>query len=50
MEEIRHIGKRLVRNRVGILAEVKTCHVAATYYSDGEWKTTTTVIKFIKNR
>ena len=38
--------RRLRRNRVGILAEVKTCKVPAVYWSDGEWKPTTAVIKF----
>jgi hypothetical protein len=50
MEEIKPIRARLVRNRAGILAQVKTCQRAAVYYSDGEWKDTTTTIKFIKNR
>jgi hypothetical protein len=33
-------------NRVGIPAEVKTVQVPAAYWSDGEWKPTTAVIKF----
>lgn len=40
---------RLRRNRVGILAEVKTCKVPAFYWSDGDWKATTVVIKLVKD-
>lgn len=51
MEEIKPSGSHsLRRNRVGILAEIKTCTRAAVYWSDGEWKNTTTTIKLIKNR
>lgn len=51
MEKIKHPGSRpLRRNRIGILAEVKTCQRAAVYYSDGDWKNTTTTVKLIKER
>lgn len=51
MEAVKHIGKHpLRRNRVGILTEVKTCRIPAFYFSDGEWKPTTAVVKLIRNR
>lgn len=47
MEEIKPAGKRLVRNKVGILAEMKNIQVtAAIWDGDFNFKPVHTYIKF----